>query len=360
MARKVNFNPGPSTLPVAVLEKLQKSIVEFEGAGMSILEMSHRSKEYEAVHQQLKKRFMTIFGIPENYEVIFLGGGATLQFCMIPMNFLDADKTADYIITGTWAKNAYKDAVLYGKINVAATMEPEKFVRIPKQEELKLSQDAVYVHLTSNNTIFGTQWKNYPDTGKVPIVVDMSSDILSRKVDFSRIGLIYAGAQKNLGPAGATIVVIRKDFLEKTKDKLPAYMTYKTHVSNDSLYNTPPVFALYVMYLVLEWIEQQGGLVELERRNQLKGTMVYGTMDESPDFYRGTVQKDSRSLMNATIRLPSEDLEKKFLSEAGALGLAGLKGHRSVGGIRVSMYNYMPVEGIEKLVDFMKTFRKNN
>ncbi|MFC1852248.1 3-phosphoserine/phosphohydroxythreonine transaminase [candidate division CSSED10-310 bacterium] len=360
MARLFNFNPGPAALPLEALEKLQANIVEYKDAGMSILEMSHRSPEYSEIHAQTKERLRSIFGIPDNFEILFLGGGATLQFGMIPMNFLDGDKTADYIITGSWSKKAYNDAKLFGKANVAASSAEENFSRIPTQDELNLSENAVYVHLTSNNTIAGTQWKTFPDTGSVPIIADMSSDILSKRIDFSKFGVIYAGAQKNLGPAGVTLVIMRKDVLDKAKDGLPAYLSYKTHAPKDSLYNTPPVFGIYVMYLVLEWIEGQGGLAAVEKVNEAKGQLLYGAMDEDPEFFRGTVEKESRSLMNVTIRLPSEELEKTFIAQAREAGLHGLKGHRSVGGIRVSMYNASPLAGIDKLVDFMKDFRKQN
>lgn len=360
MSRKFNFNPGPSTLPLEVLEELQKNIVEYGSAGMSIIEMSHRSPEYSKIHQELKADLRRVFAVPDNFDILFLGGGATLQFGMIPMNFLTKDKTADYIVTGTWAKKAANDAKLFGNITIAATSEPDKFSRIPKQEELKLSPNAEYVHICSNNTVAGTQWHTYPDTGNIPLFADMSSDIMSRRVDFSPFGFIYAGAQKNLGPAGAAIIIIRQDILEKGNDGLPAYLSYKTHAPKDSLYNTPPVFALYIIGLVVKWIDRQGGLDKLEKMNEKKGELLYGTMDADADYFRGTVQKDSRSLMNVTMRLPSEELEKKFIAEAAAQDLHGLKGHRSVGGIRASIYNAMPYEGVEKLTDFMKKFRKNN
>jgi len=360
MLRKYNFNPGPATLPLPALEKIRDNIIDFNQAGMSILETSHRSTEYGTVHARTKELMTKLFHIPDNFQILFLGGGATLQFCMVPMNFLGPDKSADYIITGSWAKKAYKDAKLYGPVKVAGSTEADKFTRIPKQSELTLAPDARYVHLTSNNTIAGTQWQTFPDTGKVPIFADMSSDIMSRKVDFSKFGLIYAGAQKNLGPAGVTIVIIRNDILESAVQGLPAYLSYKTHAPEDSLYNTPPVFAIFVVMTVLEWLEGLGGLAEMEKLNKKKADLLYNTMDADPEFYRGTNEKASRSLMNVTMRLPSEDLEKAFISEAGKVGLHGLKGHRSVGGIRASIYNAFPYEGIEKLVEFMAQFRKNH
>lgn len=360
MARKYNFNPGPATLPLEVLEKLEGNVVEFNGAGMSILEMSHRSPEYSAVHANVKEQLYSLFEVPENFDILLLGGGATLQFGMIPMNYLSEGKTADYIITGTWAKKAYNDAKLFGNVNIAATSESSNFSRVPRQDELDLTSDAVYVHLTSNNTIAGTQWRTFPDTGTVPIFADMSSDILSRKIDFNKFGIIYSGAQKNLGPSGVTVIIIRKDFLEAGKEGLPAYLSYKTHAAKDSLYNTPPVFAIYILHLVLEWVEKQGGLIQIEKNNEKKGEILYGTMDDDSDFFRGAAEKDSRSMMNVTMRLPSEELEKTFISEAAEAGFHGLKGHRSVGGIRVSMYNAMSIQGIEKLIDFMKAFRKKH
>lgn len=357
MGRKFNFNPGPATLPLEVLETLQKNIVEYDNAGMSILEMSHRSPEYSEVHYGAANKFRKIFSIPDDFTILFLGGGATLQFSMVPMNFLGEGKTADYIITGTWSKKALKDASLVGNAVVAASSEDDKFTRIPKQEELKLNPDADYVHITTNNTIAGTQFQTFPETGSVPIFADMSSDILSRSIDFSKFGLIYAGAQKNIGPAGVTVIIIKKDLLEKANDGLTAYLSYKIHAPKDSLYNTPPVFAIYSFNLVLDWIENQGGLKAIEATNKQKGELLYGAMDADLDFFRGTVEKDSRSLMNVTMRLPSEELEKEFIAQAALEGLHGLKGHRSVGGIRASMYNAMPLAGIEKLVQFMKNFK---
>ncbi|MBN2381284.1 3-phosphoserine/phosphohydroxythreonine transaminase [bacterium] len=360
MNRKYNFNPGPATLPLTALEKIRDNIVEYDQAGMSILEMSHRSAEYGAVHAKTKELMTKLFGIPDNFQILFLGGGATLQFCMVPMNFLTQQLSADYIITGSWAKKAYKDAKLYAPVKVAASTEEQKFNRIPKQSELKLDPAAQYVHLTSNNTIAGTQWQQFPDTGNVPLFADMSSDIMSRRIDFKKFGLIYAGAQKNLGPAGVTVVIIRKDILEKSREGLPAYLSYKTHAGDDSLYNTPPVFAIYVIMNVLEWVEAQGGLIAVEQMNRKKADLLYAAMDADPDYYRGTNEKESRSYMNVTLRLPSEELEKAFIAEAGKAGLHGLKGHRSVGGIRASIYNAFPYEGMEKLVEFMKKFRKSH
>jgi len=358
--RKFNFNPGPATLPLSVLETVQKNIVELGNSGMSVLEISHRGKEYTPIHESTKALFHEVFGVPDTYEILFLGGGASLQFCMLPMNFLK-DRTADYIDTGEWSKKAIKEARLQGSVNVAASTDGMNFNRLPYPEEIKLSENPAYVHITSNNTIFGTQWPAYPEVGNRPLVVDMSSDIMCRPVDVSKFHMIYAGAQKNLGPAGLTIVILRKDWLAEARQDIPTMLAYKTHVDKDSLFNTPPVFQIYVVGLVIQWIKDQGGLVEVEKINRKKTELLYGTMDSMADFYRGTVtDKEHRSWMNVTLRLPSEEMEAEFIKEAASRDLHGLKGHRSVGGIRVSMYNAMPLEGIECLTDFMKEFRKTH
>jgi phosphoserine aminotransferase len=357
--RKWNFNPGPAVLPIPVLERLAQGVLEFNGLGMSILEISHRSKDFEAVLGDTQRLLAELLGIPDTHDTMFLGGGASLQFAMVPMNFL-AGGVADYVITGSWAKKALKEAKLLGKPNVAATTESESFTRLPRSDEMKWTPGAKYVHMTSNNTIYGTQWRTFPATpAGVPVVCDMSSDILSRRVDVSRFALIYAGAQKNLGPAGVTVVVYKKDWLAACPDNIPTMMSYKTHAAENSLYNTPPVFAIWAVKLVLEWARDQGGLEAIERQNARKAELLYGVMDANPDYFRGTVvDKGSRSWMNVPFRLPTEDLEAKFLKEAGAAGFVGLKGHRSVGGIRVSMYNALPAAGIEALCHFMEEFRK--
>lgn len=360
MSRKFNFNPGPATLPLEALEELQKNVVDYNSIGMSVLEISHRSKEFEGILSTTKSLFRELMAIPEDYEILFLGGGASLQFAMVPMNFLNPGEKADYIITGSWSKKALKEAQLLGQVVIAATTEDEKFRRIPKPEEINLSKDAAYVHLTSNNTIFGTQWSTFPETNGIPLIADMSSDILSRKVEVKKFGLIYAGAQKNLGPSGVTVVVIKKDLAERCRETVPTMLRYKTHIEENSLYNTPPVFAIYVVKLVLEWVKRKGGVEEVEKINHKKGGLLYQAIDESSGFYRSTVDTDSRSLMNVTFRLPDEDLEQRFIQEAAALGLHGLKGHRSVGGVRASIYNAFPVEGVERLVDFMEKFAKAN
>jgi len=363
MAKQVfNFNPGPAVLPKEVLRQVQSELLDYKGTGISILESSHRAAEYEEINTAAMKLFRELMGLGDNYKVLFMGGGASLQFDMLPMNLHPKGGTAAYIETGSWAEKAIKEAkkVANGTVHVAASMKEEKFNRIPKQNELKIPADAAYLHYTTNNTIYGGQWQYIPDAGNVPLVSDMSSDIFSRELDFKKFALIYAGAQKNLGPSGVTIVIIRDDMLAKCAEGLPTMLSYKTHAGKDSLYNTPPVFAVYVVRLVLEWIKNQGGLKAVEKVNFAKKERIYQTMDLHPDFYRGTVKPDSRSWMNLTLRLPSEDLEKKFLSEAKAAGFIGLKGHRDVGGIRVSLYNALPLEGAEKLADFMMAFKKAN
>jgi phosphoserine aminotransferase len=364
--RKWNFNPGPAVLPLPVLETLQKNTVEYGSLGMSLLEMSHRSKDFEAILNDCKARFHEVFGIPEGYEVLFLGGGASLQFSMVAMNFMK-DGAADYLVTGTWAKKALKEAKLWaafsgGKPAAAASTESENFTRLPKPEEMKFNPAAKYVHLTSNNTVYGTQWHAFPETpAGVRVVADMSSDILSRAVDVSKFDMIYAGAQKNLGPAGVTVVIVKKDWLAEAAENIPTMMAYKTHAENNSLYNTPPVYAVYVVKLVLDWVKDKGGVEAVEKDNNRKAEILYGVMDANADYYKGTVvDKGSRSTMNVTFRMPTEELEAAFIKEAAASNFHGLKGHRSVGGIRVSMYNALELYGIERLCEFMAEFRKNH
>ena len=342
-----------------VLEEAQQNLLALPGVGMSVLEISHRSKAFDEIILGAEADIRKLAGISDNYHVLFLQGGASMQFSMVPMNLLPAGGKADYIITGSWAKKAMKEAQRIGTVNVAATTEPENFNRIPGQAELKLDAEAAYVHLTTNNTIHGTEWKYDPAVGSVPLVADSSSDILSRPIDVNKYALIYAGAQKNLAPAGVTLVIMRKDLLERSPKDLHTMLNYNTHAKERSLYNTPPVFAIYVMRLVLKWLLDQGGLEVIKRRNEEKAKILYDVID-STEFYRGHAQTDSRSLMNVTFRLPSEDLEKQFVSEATKAGLDGLKGHRSVGGIRASIYNAFPKEGVESLIAFMKEFERSN
>jgi phosphoserine aminotransferase len=361
MANRIyNFNPGPATLPFPTLEQAQKEFLDYHASGMSVTEISHRSKEFDAILEDAKSLLHETMEIPENYKVLFLQGGASLQFAMVPMNLLPPGQSADYIVTGSWAKKALKEAQILGNVNIAASTESDGFLRMPKLGELNLDPKASYLHITSNETISGTQWPEFPDSGQVPMVADMSSDILSRRIDVKRFGLMYAGAQKNLGPAGVTIVIIRDDLVEKCSESLPTLLSYKTHVSKNSLYNTPPVFSIYMVKLVLDWVKAEGGMKKIEEKNKEKARLVYGILDQYPDYYKSAAENESRSIMNVTLRMTSEDLEKKFIAEASSAGFHGLKGHRSVGGIRISMYNAMPLEGIEKLVAFMEEFRKKN
>jgi len=357
--RVFNFSAGPAVLPVEALEQAQRDLLSLPGVGMSILEVSHRSKPFEEILAGCEADLRRLGGIPDNYRVLFLQGGASLQFSMVPMNLLPAQSSADYIVTGAWSQKAVKEAKRVGGVKIAATTEGENFTRVPKQGELKLDPGAAYVHYTTNNTIFGTEFHYVPETGDVPLVADASSDIFSRPIDVSRYGLIYAGAQKNLAPAGVTLAIIRDDLLKRTPATLPTMLQYGIHADNQSMYNTPPVFAIYVMRLVLAWLLKQGGLAEIDRRNARKAGKLYAAIDRT-EFYRGHAAADSRSRMNVTFRLPSEDLEKKFAKEATAAGLDGLKGHRSVGGMRASIYNAFPEDGVDTLVQFMTEFERRN
>lgn len=361
MSRKFNFSAGPSTLPVPVLEQIRDEMVDFRGAGLSLIEASHRGKQYDAVHLEAVALFKELFGVPENYTVLFLQGGATLQFAMVPMNLAATNKKVDVVNSGAWAKKAIEDIKkVGGEPNVLFDGKPTNYMTLPDPASLAISPDAAYVHLTSNETIGGVQWKTFPDTGAVPLVADMSSDVLSRKVPVDRFGLIYAGAQKNLGPAGLAVVVIRNDVLERCPDSLPAYLGYKTHAKENSLYNTPPVFAIYAMGLTLAWVKKQGGLPAIEALARKRSGILYDAIDHSGGYYRCPVPVAFRSDMNIVWRLPSEELEEKFLKEATAAGMLQLKGHRSVGGVRASCYNAMPVEGATTLAAFMADFRARN
>ncbi|HEU4386765.1 MAG TPA: 3-phosphoserine/phosphohydroxythreonine transaminase, partial [Blastocatellia bacterium] len=344
--RVFNFSAGPAVLPLPVLEQVQRDLLSLPGVGISILEISHRSKTFEAIIQTAEADLRKLAGIPDNYHVLFLQGGASMQFSMVPMNLLPPEGKADYILTGSWSKKAMKEAQKVGKVNVAGSTESENFARIPTQDELKLDAGAAYVHITTNNTLFGTEWKQDPDVGDVPLVADASSDIFSKPVNVARYGLIYAGAQKNLGPAGATLLIIRDDLLSRSPNNLPTMLDYNTHAKEKSLYNTPATFAIYIIGLVAKWIIEQGGLKEMAKRNEEKAKALYDVLDSS-SFYRGHARPESRSLMNVTFRLPGEDLEKQFVSEATKAGLDGLKGHRSVGGIRASLYNAFPRAGVD-------------
>jgi phosphoserine aminotransferase len=357
--RIYNFSAGPAVLPLEVLEEAQRDLLSLPGVGMSILEISHRSKTFDEVLQGCEADMRALAKIPPDYKILFLQGGASLQFSMVPMNLLPANGSADYIVTGVWGQKAVKEAKKCGGVKIAASTESENFVRVPTQAELTLDPAAAYVHMTSNNTIYGSEWNWLPDVGSVPLVSDMSSDIFSRPFDVAAHALIYAGAQKNLAPAGVTLVIVRPDMLERSPASLHTMLSYKVHAENQSLYNTPPVFAIYVMRLVMKWLLKNGGLEAVGKVNARKADMLYAEIDRT-GFYRGHAAKDSRSRMNVTFRLGSEDLEKKFAKDATAAGLDGLKGHRSVGGMRASIYNAFPEAGVAALVDFMKEFERKN
>jgi phosphoserine aminotransferase len=354
-----NFSAGPAVLPVSVLEEIQRDLIALPGAGMSILEISHRSKTFESILAQAEADMRALAGIPASYRVLFLQGGASLQFSMVPMNLLSPGATADYIDSGSWAEKAIKEAKRVGTVHVAATTKADSYTRVPAQSDLTLTPGAAYVHMTSNNTIEGTECRDLPDVGSVPLVSDTSSDMFSRPIDVTRHALIYAGAQKNMGPAGVTVVIIRADLLQRSQKALPTMLNYAVHAENGSLYNTPPAFAVYALGLVMKWLRAQGGLGAIAKANERKAAKLYAEIDRT-GFYRGTAQKDSRSLMNVTFRLPTEDLESRFVKEATAAGLDGLKGHRSVGGMRASIYNALPETGIEALVQFMQEFERTH
>ena len=357
--RIYNFNPGPAALPLSVLEEIQENFFDFQGSGMSITEISHRSREFDDVINEAVDRTRRLLNLDDNFEVLFIQGGASLQFGMIPMNFLSEGKSADYVDTGTWSTKAIKEVQLQGKsVAVVASSEDKNYSYIPKN--IAFNEDAAFVHLTSNNTIKGTQWAEFPDTKGVPIICDMSSDIMSRPLEVDRFGMMYAGAQKNIGPAGACLVIIRKDLLDWIPDTVPTMLRYSTFATKNSMYNTPPCFTVYTVQLMLKWLEETiGGLEKMAAINREKAQLLYGFMDRS-GFYRATAEADSRSLMNVTFRLPSEDLEKQFVEQALANGLGGLKGHRSVGGCRASIYNAITLEAVQALVDFMNAFEKEN
>lgn len=358
--RVYNFNPGPATLPLEVLKEAQAEFLNFNNSGMSILEISHRAKQYAEVHAKAKADIKELMGLGDDYEVLFCQGGASTQFAMVPLNFASKEHPGNYVLSGSFATKAYKEAELLGVGEIAASSKDREFRHIPTQDELKINPEAAYVHLCYNNTIYGTEYHYVPDTKGVPLFADMSSDMLSRPVDFKKFDLIYAGVQKNLGPAGVVLVVAKKELLAKSPETLPTMFRYSTFLKKDSLYNTPPAFCIYMVGKVAAWIKAQGGLAEMEKRNKKKAALLYDAIDNSNGFYRGHADKDSRSFMNVTFRLPNEELEAKFVAEALANGLSGVKGHRSVGGMRASIYNAMPYEGALKLAEFMDKFRFAN
>jgi phosphoserine aminotransferase len=355
--RIYNFAAGPAVLPLPVLEEIQRDLLALPGVGMSVLEISHRSDAFEGILSQAEADIRALANIPPNYKVLFLQGGASLQFSMVPMNLLTAGATADYIDSGSWADKAIKEAKKVGAVNVAASTKGENYSRVPRQDELKLTPGAAYVHMTSNNTIEGTEYRQLPEVGDVPLVSDTSSDMFSRPIEVARHALIYSGAQKNMGPAGVTIVIVRDDMLQRSQKTLPTMLNYAVHAENGSLYNTPPAFGVYAVGLVMKWLRAQGGLEKVATANERKAAKLYAEIDRT-GFYRGTAHKECRSLMNVTFRLSSEDLEKQFVKESTAAGLDGLKGHRSVGGMRASIYNAFPEDGVDALVAFMREFER--
>jgi phosphoserine aminotransferase len=359
MARVYNFSAGPSMLPEAVLETARQEMLDYRGTGMSVMEMSHRSAAFSGIIEEAETLLRDIMGIPEHYKVLFLQGGASTQFAMVPLNLFHANKKADFIITGSWSKKAAAEAKRYGDVHIVATSEDSNFSYIPSLADLSLSSDADYLHITTNNTIYGTAFHGIPETGAIPLVADMSSNILSERCDVSRFGIIYAGAQKNIGPAGLTIVIIREDLVGKALDITPTMLNYETHTTKRSLFNTPPCYSIYVAGLTFSWIKAQGGIAVMERKNREKARMLYDMLDNSR-LFKTTAERDSRSIMNVTFTLPSEELTAKCLTEAQSEGLVTLKGHRSVGGLRASMYNAMPRDGIQKLVQFLKRFESEN
>ena len=360
MARVYNFSAGPSMLPEAVLAKAAAEMLDYEGSGQSVMEMSHRSKVYQSIIDKTEALLREIMNIPENYKVLFLQGGASSQFAMVPMNLMTGSGKADYVITGQWAKKAYKEAARYGKANVVASSEDKTFSYIPKLDPATFTPDADYFHICMNNTIYGTVYHELPDTGDVPLVADISSCVLSRPIDVSKFGVLYAGAQKNMAPSGVTVVIIREDLIGKAMDITPTMFNYQTHADNGSMFNTPPCYTIYVMKLVLEWIKANfGGLEKMQELNEKKAALLYDFLDNSKMF-KGTVVPEDRSLMNVPFITGNDELDAKFVKETAAAGFVNLKGHRSVGGMRASIYNAMPLEGVEKLVAFMQKFEEEN
>lgn len=359
MSRVYNFSAGPSMLPLEVLEQAQKEMTEYPGAGMSVMEMSHRSKDYQAIIDAAEALVRELMHVPDNYKVLFLQGGGSSQFAMIPMNLASKNKKADYVITGQWAKKAAAEAERYITVNRVASSADKTFSYIPSLDKSAFSSDADYFYICYNNTIYGTRFTELPDTGNVPLVADISSCVMSEEIDVTKFGLLFAGAQKNLGPAGVTLVIVREDLIGNTLEYTPTMFNYQTHADNGSMYNTPPTYAIYTLKLVMEWVKRQGGVAALQKLNEKKAAVLYDYLDSS-DLFNGTVVKKDRSLMNAPFVTGNEELDAKFVKEAAQAGFVNLKGHRTVGGMRASMYNAMPIEGVEKLVAFMKEFEAKN
>jgi phosphoserine aminotransferase len=360
--RVINFNAGPAGLPLPALERARDELLDFQGSGMSVMEHSHRGKEYESVHDEAISLLTGLLGIPDTHQVLFLTGGASQQFAQVPMNFLPPGASADYLMTGVWSEKAYDEAKLVGQARIAATtvLPDKRYVRVPRQDELQLDPQAAYVHLTSNNTIYGTQWHRWPEVGHVPLVADMSSDFMWKPMDVSRFAFIYAGAQKNLGPSGVLIAVARKDFISRGRKDIPKIFRYSTHAENNSLYNTPPTLAIYLCRNVLAWAKQVGGLAQLEKWNREKGELLYGALDKHAGFYHAPVERESRSYMNVVFKLPTPELDDRFVAEAKKAGMVGLKGYRTMGGIRASLYNAVTVDNVKALVSFMEEFVRKN
>lgn len=356
MTRALNFNAGPASLPEAVLLKAQESLLNFNHTGMSIMELSHRSNDYEKVHNDAQNQLRKLLNINNEYEILFLQGGASLQFSMVPMNLLPENKIGYYVLTGAWSEKALKEAKKVGQTSILASTKEENYKSIPELHLENLNEHASYLHITSNNTIYGTQWHSYPDIS-VPLIADMSSDILSKPINVNQFGLIYAGAQKNLGPSGVTVVIVKKELIQQSLDHLPTMLNYQTYSQNNSLYNTPPTFAIYLLKLVLDWVENEGGVAALEKRNNEKAKLLYDVIDESNGFYQGHANKDSRSNMNVTFTLPNNEKTKEFLGLAEEKGFVGLSGHRSVGGCRASIYNAIPIDHVFLLAEFMKQYQ---
>lgn len=359
--RIFNFSAGPAVLPEPVLEKAREELLNFKASGMSVMEMSHRSKEFDGVIETAEANVREILNVPESHAILFLQGGATHQFAMVPLNLYQKGRPVDVLHTGVWTKKAIGELKILTEYNVAATTESENFSRLPLKEEINLNPNASYVHICSNNTVVGTQYKNFPETGEVPLVADMSSDIVSRRIDVSKFGVIFAGAQKNIGPSGLALVIVDKKLAERCPETVPNFFQYRHHIKNDSRYNTPPTFGIYMVGLVMEWLKEQGGLEAMEKHNQDKAALLYDAINAT-DFYSCPVKEGDRSLMNVVFRIQegNEELEAKFVTEAKAAGLSGLKGHRLVGGLRASIYNAQPTEGVAALADFMKEFAQQN
>ncbi|TVY11816.1 3-phosphoserine/phosphohydroxythreonine transaminase [Paenibacillus cremeus] len=360
MVRTYNFNPGPAALPLEVLEQAKEELVEYEGRGMSITEMSHRSPVYERVHEETQELLRELLQLPSTYRVLLMGGGASAQFALLPMNFLTPDRAGAYVLTGSFSEKAYEEARTVGTAVAVASTKLQQWACLPQPEDIVVPPDAAYVHLTTNNTIEGSQFTAFPETGEVPLIGDMTSDLLSRDIELSPFSMMYAGAQKNLGPAGVTVVLLREELLEQASEQIPAILRYKTFAANNSLYNTPPVHAVYMMRLVLQWAKRQGGVAALEQRNREKARRIYEVIDGSGGFYQGVIETPYRSMMNITWRMASEELEQRFVAESEQHGFDGLAGHRSVGGLRASAYNAVPLAACEALADFMRAFQERH